>query len=47
MNLIDTLEDVGAEIEDTIEEVNSGGCGVFAAFIARHLKKLGVQVVCH
>lgn len=40
--LVDDLRELGAHVEGLLPDVNSGGCCVYAAYVARRLHRLGV-----
>jgi hypothetical protein len=44
MKLIKQLKTLGKQTLDIIPEINSGGCCVFAAVVARRLDNLGIEV---
>lgn len=44
MQLIEQLRVLGTETENAIPELNSGGCCVYAAAVAKRLQRLGVPV---
>ena len=40
--LFSALASISDEVEDTVESVNCGGCGVFAGIIGQHLERIGL-----
>lgn len=40
------LRDFGKDVEDNIENLNWGGCGVYAYLFAQRLKELGIETAC-
>ena len=41
--LVEALEKLGAEVSENVEQLNCGGCGVYAWLVAKALTKLGLK----
>jgi hypothetical protein len=46
MSLIKHLQEMGRLVEDSVYDLNRGGCGLYAAIVALRLQRLGIQTVC-
>lgn len=46
MNIIDQLNALAAEVRESTSDLNSGGCGVFAAMVGKALIQKGIPASC-